>query len=396
MKQLFIPKQIKVGYNERRDTYSGKLAYVIYKDAKGKLRKEKSWRGWIQEKMGIDDFDNVPTNGFVINKGAGGYGSGWNHRAAKVRVFDPRGFEIEIDIPNLLHILQETQCDPGKGLTGEFVYSWEGSELRLLPTSCKEYKEANEFTTLQDQKISAKDLVIGATYLTKSEDTVIYLGKHNWSPDHGCNNYGAVVKPAHVFYGPNRSKYDGKFFSPAISTLGSVINDQCTPDYADIMDKFETYSKKNLDKIFKEFTEKPHHATFETMCRSGYGQKKENFLFVKIGDKHYRQYRAEEACRRPWSVDDNEPYHDKVQFHAIKDVKVVPGGFTAKPCRNAVKDEDTLAYKKMKQKYYNEEEIRVNKYYDRFDINNLNFLTLSAEFEDGSVELLSKLGKDSY
>ena len=50
--QLFIPDKIKVGYNEREDTYTKKLAYVIYYDQKGVLRKETSWKNWIQEEMG--------------------------------------------------------------------------------------------------------------------------------------------------------------------------------------------------------------------------------------------------------------------------------------------------------------------------------------------------------
>ena len=45
-KQLFIPEKIKVGYQERSDTYTKRLAYVTYYDQKGKLRKEKSWKTW--------------------------------------------------------------------------------------------------------------------------------------------------------------------------------------------------------------------------------------------------------------------------------------------------------------------------------------------------------------
>ena len=38
---FFIPEKIKVGYNSRNDTYTKKLAYIIYYDNKGVLRKEK-------------------------------------------------------------------------------------------------------------------------------------------------------------------------------------------------------------------------------------------------------------------------------------------------------------------------------------------------------------------
>lgn len=44
MNNIFIPKEITVGFQNREGTYTGKLAYVIYKDENGKLRKEQSDR----------------------------------------------------------------------------------------------------------------------------------------------------------------------------------------------------------------------------------------------------------------------------------------------------------------------------------------------------------------
>lgn len=38
--KMNIPEILNVGYQERHGTYTGKLAYVVYTDAKGKLRKE--------------------------------------------------------------------------------------------------------------------------------------------------------------------------------------------------------------------------------------------------------------------------------------------------------------------------------------------------------------------
>ena len=37
---LFIPDKMKVGFQERDDTYTKKLAYVIYYGPDGKLKKE--------------------------------------------------------------------------------------------------------------------------------------------------------------------------------------------------------------------------------------------------------------------------------------------------------------------------------------------------------------------
>ena len=120
---IFIPKTINVGYQNREGTYTGKLAYVIYTDEKGKLRKENSWNSWRDKTIEPSVFDNIPTEGFVLNKKVGDYDSGWNHRHAYCRIYDPRGFEFEITFENLLYILENTNSIVGKGLEGLFVKS---------------------------------------------------------------------------------------------------------------------------------------------------------------------------------------------------------------------------------------------------------------------------------
>jgi len=61
MEKLNIPKTLHVGYQERSGTYTGKLAYVIYEDHKGKKRKETSWQNWRHKKIEPDTFENVTT-----------------------------------------------------------------------------------------------------------------------------------------------------------------------------------------------------------------------------------------------------------------------------------------------------------------------------------------------
>lgn len=141
---IFVPTKINVGFQERKDTYTGKLAYVIYFDEKGKLRKETSWQGWRDENIPNEIYDNEPMEGFVLNKKVGGDRYGWNPRQTYTRVYDPRGFEFEITIPNLLWILENCNCIKGKGLEGEFVYGWDGKELVLVPVESSDYKEIQE------------------------------------------------------------------------------------------------------------------------------------------------------------------------------------------------------------------------------------------------------------
>lgn len=180
---MFIPKKIKVGFQNRSDTYTQKLAYVIYYDEKGKLRKEASWESWRDDKIEPVEYENVPTEGFVLNKKVGGYTNGWsNFRQAYVRVYDPRGFEFEITVPNLMYILENTSSIKGKGLEGEFVYGWDGTDLVLIPVSSPDYEQLTSLNQkrFDNKRITAKDLKIGATYLTKDNERVVYLGKFDF------------------------------------------------------------------------------------------------------------------------------------------------------------------------------------------------------------------------
>lgn len=179
---LFIPQKIKVGYQNREGTYTKKLAYVIYYDEQGKLRKEWSWEKWRDQNIPFDDFDNEPTEGFVLNKKVGGYRNHYDVRQTYVRVYDPRGFEFEISVPNLLYILENTNSIKGKGLDGQFVYSWDGKDLVLLPVDSPDYKELNILNNKRFNAVSikAKDLKIGGTYLNKNNVEVVYLGKFQY------------------------------------------------------------------------------------------------------------------------------------------------------------------------------------------------------------------------
>ena len=160
-----MPQIINVGYQNRTGTYTGKLAYVIYYDEKGKLRKEASWNGWRDKNIPNEEFDNIPTSGFVLNKKVGDHSSGWDHRQAYCRVYDPRNFEFEITIENLLYILENANSIKGKGLEGEFVYGWDGKDLVLMPVESPDYKTIAEYNKIvhNNESIKAKDLVLGAT-----------------------------------------------------------------------------------------------------------------------------------------------------------------------------------------------------------------------------------------
>lgn len=205
--QLNVPKTIAVGQVKRSDTYTGRLGYISYKDEKGVLRKQTSWEKWRDKTIEPAYYENTPTEGFVLNRNGGGGSSSrysdWHTRAAFIRVYDPRDFEFEISVENLLFILRYCDCSRGKGLEGKFVYAWDGKDLVLLPEGCQEYKNSMEFTDLKTMKVSSKELTPGYTYHTKDQEDLLYLGKYNYMT-HSLRK-GAEFLAEHIFHRASQS-----------------------------------------------------------------------------------------------------------------------------------------------------------------------------------------------
>jgi len=256
---IFIPEKINVGFQTRKDTYTGKLAYVIYFDNKGVLRKETSWTSWRDKKIPNEIYENKPISGFVLNKRVGDYKSGWNHRQSYVRVYDPRGFEFELTIPNLLYILENTSSIKGKGLEGEFVYGYSGSDLILLPTCSPDYEELTSFNDKLRSKdtVKAKELVLGGTYLTKKNEELIYMGRYDiWAVKYGSTRWDSrearyikvsidedVNNGLHFHF---VKKYgDGFRFESFKSISGKFIetvSTDCVNNYAELFELMESQS----------------------------------------------------------------------------------------------------------------------------------------------------------
>ncbi len=231
---MFIPQKINVGFQNRNDTYSSRLAYVIYYDEKGDLRKEGSWNSWRDSNIPNEEYENIPIEGFVLNKKAGGNRYSWNPRQTYVRVYDPRGWEFELTVPNLLFILENTNSIKGKGLEGEFVYSWDGKDLVLLPVNSNEYKESKAVSNNLFNKttIKAADLREGYTYLDKKGTQFVYLGKYlNHQTNKKCFWFGEFLK--YNFYIISKTSVSNFLISEDYSIDGKH------PDFLDIIDLLE-------------------------------------------------------------------------------------------------------------------------------------------------------------
>jgi hypothetical protein len=284
--KMIVPKTISVGYQSRKDTYTGKLAYVIYTDDKGVLRKEKSWNSWRTKNLGRDDFNNEPTSGFVLNKGVGGarMSYGWNARNEYIRVYDPRNFEFEISVHNLLFILQECSAIKGKGLEGEFVYAWDGTTLVLLPVGCKEYDECLAHTKRQTIKFDKKDIKEGYSYLMKDGTEVLYLGRHQYNH---YSPYSSKYNPAglkHVFQRLGKLEQYNPLYFPetGFKKIAEVTSSGPLSNFANAYEKFK---KSNYCGDIKKFRLKK-----ETFVTDKYGAT--NLIYRPLLLKEDNKYHA--------------------------------------------------------------------------------------------------------
>lgn len=292
---IFIPTKVNVGFQERHGTYTGKLAYVIYFDEKGKLRKENSWNSWRDQKIDNIIYENEPTEGFVLNKRAGGYSTGWNHRQTYTRVYDPRGFEFEITVENLLYILENTNSIKGKGLEGEFVYGWSGKDLILVPTGSPDYADMVEYNRVihNNETVKAKDLIIGATYKNKYNENHVYLGKFDYYDPYSAEQ---DPKKRFVFYHYSkddyyRKDYNFEYMKSITRKYVKCISEECVDNYAEIIDLLETQKEYSpIDETKSEYIEYTLEELEQIMAKI----KKRDYFWFRL--ERYAIIGSERKC----------------------------------------------------------------------------------------------------
>jgi len=243
---LYIPKTITVGFRERSDTFTGKLGYVIYTDHKGVLRKQASWNSWRDLKIATIQLDNTPQPGFCLNKGVqrDGY---WGNGRSVIRVWDPRDFEFEISVDNLIGILMHADVSK-RDITEPCVFAWNGTELILLPTNSVEYQQSVEHTAKQCVTFSSRSLVAGYTYSVRADNlSVVYLGYlQRWEAVNHTYSYrrDTDVPPSlkqlkkrkgHVFIDPSTKRIYVKDPSAFIS---GVEVEECHNKFADLLQAY--------------------------------------------------------------------------------------------------------------------------------------------------------------
>ena len=290
---LFIPEKMKAGFQYRKDTFTGKLSYIIYFDEKNKLRKEKSWLSWCNSKIDAVDFDNTPISGFVINKDIQRFGGHFNYGREMIRVYDPRGFEFEISVANLSLILSCSDISKNE-IFGEMVYGIVGKDLFLIPVNSQEYIESQKFTKLVNTKMSTRDLVVGKTYLYKDNNLsnyeLIYLGYYNYN-DYALRSidilsYNDNKKKKHIYLERElrnnviKERYETVNINKIYDSESGIDNniDQLVDNYLN-----STYYK-GISFKYEDIDVKDFFNSFLSECKDDKDSDKIPFLYKETDD----------------------------------------------------------------------------------------------------------------
>lgn len=242
--QITIPENIKVGFKNRTDTYTGKLGFIIHQE-KRKWRQEKSWENWIDKTIEPIEFKNELIEGYVINMNVGGVKSGydrWSTRQEKIRIFDPRGFEFEITPQNLLFILQNSSSIKGKGIEEACIFGWDGKVLVLIPKSAPEYIEIEEYNFLKNAKIGLKELIVGGIYINAVKQRFTFLEYSNYHTGSGENSKKCWI-------------FDGKTILPVDVSFFKEFTNEVNDLYAQLYEKLQKTTGYKAYTKFQQYVE---------------------------------------------------------------------------------------------------------------------------------------------
>lgn len=197
-------KELVVGYHEdfNLDIDKAPLAFLTYDthDAASKKRIDtvKNWYG--SKKM--CNLDNPPLSGFtfvdVISR--------CRTKNKLMRVFDPRGFIVEVSIDILLEIMQSATIKNGV-IQEKCFWARKGAENILIPENTPLHEQyLSETVYAKAANISTKNLKVGGLYINKDGKKYFYLGKLVLKVDEentsstAFTKYSDLVKNKYEFY----------------------------------------------------------------------------------------------------------------------------------------------------------------------------------------------------
>ena len=181
-------------------------------NAAGRKRIESAdkWaRDYNKEAIETKIFDNESLDGFEICREV--KRTYWGGGNVVWRIFDPRGFELEISSANLAKILTFATIEAGV-IKSKCIWGRLGAKNILIPEGCPDYQnvkiraeELNDSKIMASRIIKPSDIAIGQSVILHNDERGVYLGKWFILTDSKYSNYKAqgakiadTIIPRHV------------------------------------------------------------------------------------------------------------------------------------------------------------------------------------------------------
>jgi hypothetical protein len=165
--------------------------------------------------------DNVPRSGFKITDDIKRvYFGGGN---VVFRVYDPNGFELEIQSSNLMALIQVCGINEGGVIPGHCVWGRDGKNNILLHEKSEEYKNAIMMAenAKAPSQIPKSERVVGSKYLLQDGTECIYLGNVFAAAEVSIGNRGRTVPLA---CGTTAVNTEAKYYElQAVSEYDAVV-----------------------------------------------------------------------------------------------------------------------------------------------------------------------------
>jgi hypothetical protein len=178
-----IPEKVYVGFQGRRSQDEVPLGFMTpWSDDKAGQKRRDTVDSWAKGYYGGSEktfnsvmLENKPMIGFKVGRSIRRHG-GWNGSGASyIRVEDPRGFELEITIENLVMCMSENLLQDGEIIT-ECVWGRDGNRNILLPTNSEPYRASLATVEKLNNKVSLRDVKPGDEIELMDGTTGIYYG----------------------------------------------------------------------------------------------------------------------------------------------------------------------------------------------------------------------------
>lgn len=322
MQKVIVPNEFKVGFVNRKDTFSGMLGYMIYANKEdGSCGQQKSYDSWRDGSIKEKTLNNQFLPGFILNKGR------LNHyrfgASAKFRVFHPEGFEFEISLDNLSLILGYTTISSGE-INLPCCIGWIGKNCYLIPkidlsneieivhqNITEKQEKAEEKKKEKEAKFSGKPIakrsLIGGRIVETTSGERFYISKINYSNRKDVLLKANLVKRFGDIYYVNKaetkdnvtamfslSKMYGKI-KEGDEFIKFVEQTNLTPDEASLLKDYQKeevfYFSETFEFNAQSFEQNALEETYNILSRENVGRYDEKRYiinkFVKRNDIVY-------------------------------------------------------------------------------------------------------------